>query len=62
MGNRLNASEQIYFTKDQHMVRRAVRDFVNKEINPFVDEWEEQGAALLKKLFKKMEIINKSGK
>jgi citronellyl-CoA dehydrogenase len=54
MGNRLDTSEQIYFNKDQNMVRRAVRDFVNKEINPFVDEWEEQGAVPLKKLFKKM--------
>jgi len=54
MGSRLDTSEQIYFNKDHNMVRRAVRDFVNKEINPFVDEWEEQGAAPLKKLFKKM--------
>lgn len=54
MGDRLDKSEQIYFNKDQNMVRRAVRDFVNKEINPFVDEWEEQGSAPLKKLFKKM--------
>ena len=54
MGNRLDTSEQIYFNKDHNMVRRAVRDFVNKEINPFVDEWEEQGAAPLKTLFKKM--------
>ena len=54
MGNRLDASEQIYFNKDHNMVRRAVRDFVNKEINPFVDEWEDKGAAPLKKLFKKM--------
>ena len=54
MRERLNTSDQIYFNKDHDMVRRAVRDFVNKEINPFVDEWEEQGSAPLKKLFKKM--------
>ncbi|MEK6194143.1 MAG: acyl-CoA dehydrogenase family protein, partial [Deltaproteobacteria bacterium] len=54
MGERLNSSEQLYFNKDQNMVRRAVRDFVTKEINPYVDEWEEQGAVPLKKLFKKM--------
>ncbi len=47
-------SNQIYFTKDHDMVRRAVADFVNKEINPYVDEWEEKGEAPLKKLFKKM--------
>jgi len=44
----------IYFTKEHEMVRKAVRDFVNKEINPYVDEWEEQGAAPLHDLFKKM--------
>ena len=54
MGERLNTSEQLYFNKDQNMVRRAVRDFVNKEINPYVDEWEEQGEVPLNKLFKKM--------
>lgn len=36
------------------MVRQAVRDFVNKEINPYVDEWEENGIIPLHDLFKKM--------
>ncbi len=44
----------IYFTKDHEMVRRAVRDFVKKEINPYVDEWEEKGMIPLHALFKKM--------
>lgn len=44
----------IYFTKDHNQVRRAVRDFVKKEINPFVDEWEEKGMTPLHALFKKM--------
>jgi len=44
----------IYFTKEHEMVRKAVRDFVNKEINPYVDEWEEKGIAPLHDLFKKM--------
>ena len=44
----------IYFTKEHEMVRKAVRDFVNKEINPYVDEWEEKGIAPLGDLFKKM--------
>lgn len=44
----------IYFTKDHELVRRAVRDFVNKEINPHVDEWEEAGMTPLHDLFKKM--------
>ena len=54
MGKAIKTSEQLYFTKDHEMVRRAVRDFVNKEINPHVDEWEEAGIAPLKKIFKKM--------
>ena len=33
-------ANKLYFTKDQEMVRRTVRDFVNKEINPNMDEWE----------------------
>ncbi len=45
---------EIYFTRDHEMVRRAVRDFVNKEVNPYVDEWEEKGIAPLHELFKKM--------
>jgi citronellyl-CoA dehydrogenase len=54
MGKTAKTPEQLYFNKDHEMVRRAVREFVNKEINPFVDEWEEAGIAPLKKLFKKM--------
>ncbi len=44
----------IYFTKDHELVRKAVRDFVNKEINPHVEEWEEAGMTPLHDLFKKM--------
>lgn len=54
MGKAIQTSDQLYFTQDHEMVRRAVRDFVNKEINPYVDAWEEAGIAPLKKLFKKM--------
>lgn len=45
---------EMYFTKEHEMVRKAIRDFVNKEINPYVDEWEEKGIAPLHDLFKKM--------
>ncbi|PQP34862.1 acyl-CoA dehydrogenase [Desulfobacteraceae bacterium SEEP-SAG9] len=48
MGNKM------YFTKDHQMVRKAVGDFVKKEINPHVNEWEEKGIAPLHDLFKKM--------
>lgn len=43
-----------YFNKDHELVRKAVKDFVNKEINPYVDEWEETGMTPLHDLFKKM--------
>jgi len=44
----------MYFNEDHEQLRRAVRDFVNREINPHVDAWEEQGAVPLHDLFKKM--------
>jgi len=44
----------LYFGKEHEQVRKAVRDFVAKEINPHVDEWEEKGIAPLHDLFKKM--------
>ncbi len=47
-------SSDLIFTKDHEMVRNSIRDFVNKEINPNVDEWEEKGITPLKDLFKKM--------
>jgi citronellyl-CoA dehydrogenase len=54
MAAKSNAVNQIYFNKDHDMVRQAVRDFVKKEINPNMDEWEEKGEAPLHDLFKKM--------
>jgi len=50
----LPKGNQIYFTKEHDRVRRAVADFVKKEINPNVDQWEEDGIAPLHELFKKM--------
>ncbi len=47
-------SHEMYFSKDHEMVRKAIRDFVNKAINPYVEEWEEKGIAPLHDLFKKM--------
>lgn len=54
MDKKVKSANQIYFTKDHEMVRRAVRDFVNKEINPYMDEWEQKAEAPLHDLFKKM--------
>lgn len=47
-------ARNIYFTKDHQMTRQAVEDFVKKEINPHIDQWEEDGAAPLHALFKKL--------
>ncbi len=38
------AGYQQYFGKAHEMVRRSVKEFVGKEITPFIDNWEEQGA------------------
>lgn len=45
---------EIYFNKEHGLVRKAVRDFVTKEINPHVDQWEEEGMTPLHDIFKKM--------
>jgi citronellyl-CoA dehydrogenase len=42
------------FTDEHEQLRRTVRDFVTKEINPHVDEWEKAGALPLHPIFKKM--------
>jgi acyl-CoA dehydrogenase len=34
---------QKYFGKAHDMIRRSVREFVRKEVKPFIDEWEEAG-------------------
>ena len=47
-------AKDLYFNEEHGQVRKAVRDFVRKEINPFSDEWEEAGASPLHDIFKKM--------
>jgi citronellyl-CoA dehydrogenase len=54
MAVKSKSATQIYFNKDHEMVRKAVREFVDKEINPHMDEWEEKCQAPLHDLFKKM--------
>ncbi|MBA2880473.1 acyl-CoA dehydrogenase [Desulfosalsimonas propionicica] len=44
---------QKYFSKQHDMLRKAVREFVRKEIAPFVDDWEEQGG-FPRELYKKV--------
>src|SRR4051812_48293530 len=41
------------FTDEHNQLRRTVRDFVEKEINPYIDEWEKAGAFPAHQLFKK---------
>ena len=42
-----------YFTEEHDMLRQSVREFVEKEVTPFVEEWEEQEAYSMD-TFKKM--------
>lgn len=34
---------QEYFTKSHDMVRKSVREFIKKEVLPYIEEWEEAG-------------------
>jgi citronellyl-CoA dehydrogenase len=42
------------FTLEHEMFRQTIRRFVEEEINPYVDQWEEEGAFPAHALFKKM--------
>jgi acyl-CoA dehydrogenase len=39
----MNEPYQVYFDEEHEMIRQATRKFVQAEIAPFVDEWEEAG-------------------
>ena len=41
-------------TPEHIALRKTVSDFVDKELDPYVDEWEKAGRAPLHKIFKKM--------
>ncbi|HSV96820.1 MAG TPA: acyl-CoA dehydrogenase family protein [Spirochaetota bacterium] len=43
----------MYFNEEHNMFRETLRRFIDNEINPYVDEWEEKGTPL-HNLFKKM--------
>lgn len=51
----------MYFTREHEQVRRAVREFVDKEINPYVDQWEEVECAPLHDIFRKMGALGYLG-
>jgi citronellyl-CoA dehydrogenase len=42
------------FTEEHEQVRRTIHDFIENEINPHVDAWEEAGAFPIHELFKQM--------
>ncbi|MFT7185653.1 MAG: citronellyl-CoA dehydrogenase [Pseudohongiellaceae bacterium] len=42
------------FTQEHNEIRRTVKNFVENEINPYVNEWEEAGAFPIREIFKKM--------
>lgn len=48
------ASGSSMFTEEHRQFRKVVREFVANEINPHVDEWEEQGEMPLHEIFGKM--------
>ncbi len=43
----------IYFNEDHNIFRKAVKDFVNKEIRPHAEEWEENEISP-REIFKRM--------
>jgi alkylation response protein AidB-like acyl-CoA dehydrogenase len=36
-------AESLFFTQEHDLLRQSVREFVNRELVPHADEWEEQG-------------------
>ncbi len=49
------------FTDEHDSLRRTVRDFVDKEINPHVDKWEREGVFPAHEVFKKLGRLNLLG-
>jgi citronellyl-CoA dehydrogenase len=54
MAAKITHPDEIYFNEDHGMLRQTVKDFVAKEINPKLDEWEAKGESPLHGLFKKL--------
>jgi citronellyl-CoA dehydrogenase len=44
----------VRFTDEHRALRKTIREFIEKEINPHVDEWEKAGLFPAHELFKKM--------
>ena len=53
------------FTEEHEEIRRTLKRFIDTEINPYVDEWEEAGIFPAHEVFKKLgdlpvELIGKT--
>lgn len=42
------------FTQEHKEIRRTVKNFVENEINPYCDEWEQAGTFPMREIFKKL--------
>ncbi|WDP84186.1 MAG: acyl-CoA dehydrogenase family protein [Desulfobacter sp.] len=51
-GFKTSTQVQPYFSKSHDQVRKAVREFIKKEVTPFINDWEEAGE-FPRKLYKK---------
>ena len=49
------------FTDEHHALYKTVKEFGEKEIKPFNEEWEKAGIYPAKELFKKMADLNLLG-
>lgn len=49
------------FTDEHNLFRQTIRDFVEKEINPFADEWEHTGVFPAHELFPKLGALGVLG-
>ncbi|MGB1253050.1 MAG: acyl-CoA dehydrogenase family protein [Candidatus Promineifilaceae bacterium] len=47
-------TDSLYFNEEHDALRKLMRNFVEQEINPHVEEWEEEGIFPAHKLFKQM--------
>jgi len=54
MATTITRPDEIYFNEEHGMLRQTVKDFVTKEINANLDEWEAKGESPLHDLFKKL--------
>ncbi len=54
-------SSEMYFNEEQHMFRQTVRQFVEKEIEPHVEEWEQEGIWPARQVLQKMGALGMLG-